>query len=63
MTPTPPFRAEHVGSLLRPPELKATFARYRRGELDDSDYEAALGDAKSLLAELEARVAHAAPAR
>ena len=56
MTPTPPFRAEHVGSLLRPPELKATFARYRRGELDDSDYEAALGDAVARAVQSQERV-------
>ena len=30
----PPFRADHVGSLLRPPELLAARERFRRGELD-----------------------------
>ncbi|MCZ7563292.1 MAG: 5-methyltetrahydropteroyltriglutamate--homocysteine S-methyltransferase [Burkholderiales bacterium] len=30
----PPFRADHVGSLLRPPQLVAARARHRRGELD-----------------------------
>src|SRR5688572_14883279 len=30
----PPFRADHVGSLLRPPELKDARERARRGELD-----------------------------
>jgi len=29
----PPFRADHVGSLLRPPELAAARAGYRNGEL------------------------------
>jgi 5-methyltetrahydropteroyltriglutamate--homocysteine methyltransferase len=35
MTPhgTPPFRADHVGSLLRPPELLATRERRRRNEI------------------------------
>ncbi|MGE4012530.1 MAG: 5-methyltetrahydropteroyltriglutamate--homocysteine S-methyltransferase [Alphaproteobacteria bacterium] len=34
MTPmTPPFRADHVGSLLRPPELLAARAAYQKGEL------------------------------
>jgi len=33
---TPPFRAEHVGSLLRPAELKEARARHERGELDDA---------------------------
>ena len=31
---TPPFRADHVGSLLRPPELKEARERARRGEID-----------------------------
>lgn len=30
----PPFRADHVGSLLRPPELKAARERAQRGEID-----------------------------
>lgn len=38
----PPFRAEHVGSLLRPAELKRAFTRLRDGELDPARYEAAL---------------------
>jgi 5-methyltetrahydropteroyltriglutamate--homocysteine methyltransferase len=29
----PPFRADHVGSLLRPPRLKAARAAFQRGEL------------------------------
>jgi 5-methyltetrahydropteroyltriglutamate--homocysteine methyltransferase len=31
----PPFRADHVGSLLRPPALLEARARHRAGELDD----------------------------
>jgi 5-methyltetrahydropteroyltriglutamate--homocysteine methyltransferase len=31
--PTPPFRADHVGSLLRPPELHETRAQARAGTL------------------------------
>jgi 5-methyltetrahydropteroyltriglutamate--homocysteine methyltransferase len=31
---TPPFRADHVGSLLRPPELKEARARRQAGEID-----------------------------
>ncbi|MGB6451516.1 MAG: 5-methyltetrahydropteroyltriglutamate--homocysteine S-methyltransferase [Steroidobacteraceae bacterium] len=31
--PSPPFRAEHVGSLLRPPALAAARSRYQAGEL------------------------------
>jgi 5-methyltetrahydropteroyltriglutamate--homocysteine methyltransferase len=32
--PRPPFRADHVGSFLRPPELLAARERFRAGELD-----------------------------
>ena len=32
MRATPPFRADHVGSLLRPPALLAVRDRYARGE-------------------------------
>jgi hypothetical protein len=30
----PPFRAEHIGSLVRPPELLRALARHAAGELD-----------------------------
>jgi 5-methyltetrahydropteroyltriglutamate--homocysteine methyltransferase len=33
---TPPFRADHVGSLLRPPELTRARAAFRAGEIDVS---------------------------
>ena len=33
---TPPFRADHVGSLLRPQELHEARARHRKGEIDAS---------------------------
>ena len=42
---TPPFRAEHVGSLLRPADLKRAFSRHREGALDAAGYEAALDGA------------------
>jgi 5-methyltetrahydropteroyltriglutamate--homocysteine methyltransferase len=32
----PPFRADHVGSLLRPPALKEARAKHERGEIDDA---------------------------
>ncbi|MDH4190833.1 MAG: 5-methyltetrahydropteroyltriglutamate--homocysteine S-methyltransferase, partial [Betaproteobacteria bacterium] len=32
-TPRPPYRADQVGSLLRPPELKEARAKVERGEL------------------------------
>jgi 5-methyltetrahydropteroyltriglutamate--homocysteine methyltransferase len=34
MTERPPFRADHVGSLLRPAALRRARARYARGEID-----------------------------
>jgi 5-methyltetrahydropteroyltriglutamate--homocysteine methyltransferase len=34
---TPPFRADHVGSLLRPPALKEARARRQRGEIGADD--------------------------
>lgn len=36
----PPFRADHVGSLLRPPTLKDARARHERGDLPDGDLRA-----------------------
>ena len=33
----PPFRADHVGSLLRPPEIHAARAKRARGEIDDAE--------------------------
>src|SRR4051794_36145337 len=38
---TPPFRADHVGSLLRPPELLAARERHAAGALDDAGLRAA----------------------
>ncbi|MBT7665563.1 MAG: 5-methyltetrahydropteroyltriglutamate--homocysteine S-methyltransferase [Rhodospirillaceae bacterium] len=34
----PPFRAEHVGSLLRPKELTAAFRQQNAGEIDDAPF-------------------------
>jgi len=38
----PPFRAEHIGSLLRPRELKDAFSARARGELGEAEFRAAL---------------------
>ena len=38
----PPFRAENIGSLLRPAALKASYQQYREGKIDAAAYEAAL---------------------
>jgi 5-methyltetrahydropteroyltriglutamate--homocysteine methyltransferase len=40
----PPFRAEHMGSLLRPASLKDAFARRRDGKLDAAGYETVLAE-------------------
>ena len=34
----PPFRAEHVGSLLRPKELTTAFRQHNAGEIDDDSF-------------------------
>ncbi len=41
VTSKPPFRAEHIGSLLRPAELMAERARFARGEIDQAALSAA----------------------
>lgn len=40
----PPFRAEHIGSLLRPKELTQAFRRHSAGEITDDEF-AAIQDA------------------
>jgi 5-methyltetrahydropteroyltriglutamate--homocysteine methyltransferase len=47
MTPrtTPPFRADHVGSLLRPQSLLAARDEHKQGRLDDAGLKAAEDDA------------------
>ena len=42
---TPPFRADHVGSLLRPPALARARARFKAGEIDASALRAAEDEA------------------
>lgn len=37
----PPFRADHIGSLLRPPALRQAFRRHAAGEIDDGALRAA----------------------
>jgi 5-methyltetrahydropteroyltriglutamate--homocysteine methyltransferase len=48
MRVTPPFRADHVGSLLRPPELLAARASHAAGSITDEQLreveDAAIGD-------------------
>jgi 5-methyltetrahydropteroyltriglutamate--homocysteine methyltransferase len=38
---SPPFRAEHIGSLLRPPELRQAFRAFFEGALDAAGFAAA----------------------
>ncbi len=45
MRTKPPFRADHVGSLLRPPGLLAARARHADGEIDDDELRAVEDDA------------------
>ncbi len=42
MRTNPPFRAEHVGSLLRPPELRRAFRLRAEGTLGDDEFRATL---------------------
>ena len=42
---TPPFRADHVGSLLRPPELLQAREDHAAGRIDDDELRAAEDDA------------------
>src|SRR5438105_4161858 len=34
----PPFRADHIGSLLRPPALRQAFRRCAAGEIGDGEF-------------------------
>jgi 5-methyltetrahydropteroyltriglutamate--homocysteine methyltransferase len=45
--PRPPFRAEHVGSLLRPPQLKRAREAHKRGEITATQLREAEDDAIS----------------
>ena len=35
----PPFRADHVGSLLRPPALRQAFRRHAAKEIGDAEFD------------------------
>src|SRR4029077_4833927 len=53
---TPPFRAEHIGSLLRPAALLALRQQYERGEIDRERLCAAEEQAIAPASGLHARV-------
>ncbi|MGQ0510730.1 MAG: 5-methyltetrahydropteroyltriglutamate--homocysteine S-methyltransferase [Betaproteobacteria bacterium] len=42
---TPPFRADHIGSLLRPQKLRQAFRAHAANQLSDADFRAAQDDA------------------
>jgi len=50
---TPPYRADHVGSLLRPPELLDARARHAAGELDAAGLRSAEDDAIRRVVDLQ----------
>src|SRR6266702_7211678 len=58
---TPPFRAEHVGSLLRPPELKRAREQHAEGTVDAAELrvleDEAILDAVRMQEEVGLRVA------
>jgi 5-methyltetrahydropteroyltriglutamate--homocysteine methyltransferase len=41
----PPFRADHIGSLLRPQKLRQAFREHAQGKLDDAAFRAAQDEA------------------
>jgi 5-methyltetrahydropteroyltriglutamate--homocysteine methyltransferase len=54
--PTPPFRADHVGSLLRPPELLKAREEHRAGRMSAAELRAAEDDAIRTAARLQADI-------
>lgn len=56
MSINPPFRAEHVGSLLRPPVLKEAFTKRTKGEISEEAYETTLTDAISRAVKMQESV-------
>jgi len=41
----PPFRADHIGSLLRPKQLREAFRKHASGEMPDGQFRAAQDEA------------------
>ena len=52
----PPFRAEHIGSLLRPAELMRERARFAKGEIDKAELAAAEDEAIAGIIRLQERL-------
>ena len=61
MSATPPFRADHVGSLLRPEKLRDAFKRRAKKQIDDAEFSAiqdeAIRDVLKLQEEVGLKVA------
>ncbi|MEZ5650714.1 MAG: 5-methyltetrahydropteroyltriglutamate--homocysteine S-methyltransferase [Burkholderiaceae bacterium] len=53
---TPPFRADHVGSLLRPPELRNAFRQVAKGEIDQPTFQRIQDDAIRHIVKLQESV-------
>ena len=49
----PPFRADHVGSLLRTPDLLAARDKFAKGEISDADLRRAEDDAIRVAVKLQ----------
>ncbi len=49
----PPFRADHIGSLLRPPALRQAFREHAAGRLDDKRFRDVLDDCIRAVIELQ----------
>ncbi len=52
----PPFRADHVGSLLRPPALKQAFRAYHQGEITPGEFQQIQDDSIRHVVALQERV-------
>jgi 5-methyltetrahydropteroyltriglutamate--homocysteine methyltransferase len=52
----PPFRADHIGSLLRPARLRQAFRDHSRGRVTDADFHAIQNDAIRAVVALQAEI-------
>jgi 5-methyltetrahydropteroyltriglutamate--homocysteine methyltransferase len=52
-TGRPPFRADHIGSLLRPQPLRQAFRRHAAGEIDDGEFTRLQDDAIRMVIRLQ----------
>ncbi|MCB0000705.1 MAG: hypothetical protein KDE56_33300, partial [Anaerolineales bacterium] len=55
-TQKPPFRADHVGSLLRPAALRHAFKQFDRGEIDAAQFRAVQDDSIRAVVRLQEEV-------